>query len=192
MPFTFNLIPDPDTALEIERAYASLAALDIPDRDLVTQYGPCVTFLVVADRVRPDVLVEILKWKLPDMAALPVLFEEPCMIPGTPPALSLRVNPTEGLLALHHTVFMELPEEEVAIHYRPAHWQPHLKLSNFRGDRAAAAALVARLAVRWRKLSGTLTHLELVQYLPVQAIFQAPLPVPNGVKPLPTSPGRPR
>ncbi len=175
MPFAFNLIPDPSTSLAIERVYAGLATLDIPEQDLVTQYGPCVTILVVEDRVRPDVLIEVLKWKLPGMGALPVAFTEPCIIAGAPPTLSLRVRPTDALLALHHAVFMELPEEEVGLHYRPAYWQPHLKLSNFRGDRAAATALVAQVAARWRKLHGVLTHLELMQYPPVQAIWQAPL-----------------
>jgi len=52
LPFAFNLIPDPSTSLAIERVYAGLATLDIPEQDLVTQYGPCVTILVVEDRVR--------------------------------------------------------------------------------------------------------------------------------------------
>ena len=175
MPIAFNLTPDPHTSLEIERAYAGLASLHIPDQDLVTQYGPCVTVLVVADRVRAEMLVEVLKWKLPEMGALPVTFAAPCIIPGTPPTLSLRVPPTDALLALHHAVFMELPEEEVDLHYRPAYWQPHLKLSNFRGDRNAATSLLAQVGSRWRRLNGVLTHLELMQYPPVQAIWQAPL-----------------
>jgi hypothetical protein len=58
---------------------------------------------------------------------------------------------------------------------RLAYWQPHLKLSNFRGDRNAATSLLAQVASRWRRLNGVLTHLELMQYPPVQAIWQAPL-----------------
>lgn len=187
MPIAFNLTPDPNTSLEIERAYAGLASLHIRDQDLVTQYGPCVTVLVVADRVRAETLVKVLKWKLPEMGALPVTFAEPCIIAGMPPTLSLRVRPTDALLALHHTVFNELPEEEVDLHYRPAYWQPHLKLSNFRGDRDAATSLLAQVASRWRRLNGMLTHLELVQYPPVQAIWQAPLKAGTAGQAMPDS-----
>jgi hypothetical protein len=174
LPFAFNLTLDPNTSLEIERVYASLAALDIPERDLITQYGPCVTILVVGDHVRAALIVDVLKWKLPEMGALPVTFTEPCIIAGTPPALCLRVGPTDALLALHDMIFTELPAEEVHLHYRPAYWQPHLKLANVHGSRAADAALAARLAAKWHGLTGELNRLELLQYPPVQAIWHAP------------------
>ena len=174
MPFAFNLTLDPNTSLEIERVYAGLAALDIPERDLITQYGPCVTILVVGDYVRPALIVDVLKWKLPEMGALPVTFAEPCIIDGTPPALCLRVRPTDALLALHDMLYTELPAEEVHLHYRPAYWQPHLKLANVYGGRATGAALAARLAATWHGLTGELTRLELLQYPPVQAIWHAP------------------
>lgn len=175
MPFAFNLILDPQTSLEIERVYASLATFGIPERDLITQYGPCVTILVVGDRVRPALVVDVLKWKLPQMGALSVTFTQPCIIAGTPPALSLRVKPTDALLALHDMIYTELPEEEVHLHYRPAHWQPHLKLANVHGDRAAGARLAAKLASNWHELTGELNKLEVMQYPPVQAIWRAPL-----------------
>ena len=175
MPFAFNLILDPNTSFEIERVYASLATLNIPEQDLITQYGPCVTILVVGDRVRPALVLDVLKWKLPQMGALPVTFTGPCVIDGTPPALSLRVKPIEALLALHNMIYTELPEEEVHLHYRPAYWQPHLKLANVHGSRAADAALVAKVASSWHELTGELTKLEVLQYPPVQAIWHAPL-----------------
>ena len=175
LPYAFNLTLDPQASLAIERVYASLAALAVPDEDLVTQYGPCVTILVVGDRVRAGIIADVLKWKLPAMGALPVTFTEPCAIHGNPPTLSLRASPTAPLLALHHAIYAELPEEEVHLHYRPAHWQPHLKLSNIRAGRAAADALVAALASGWQPLGGVLDRLEVVQYPPVQSIWQAPL-----------------
>ena len=179
MPCAFNLMLDPVASLEIERLYAALVQLKIPEQDLVTQYGPCVTVLVVADRVPPDALLKLLEWKLPRMAAAAIRLTRPFMMPGTPPTLSLRVDPTAALLALHDAIYAELPEEEVQLHYRPAYWQPHLKLSNLHGDQAAAAALVAGVASGWRDLEGTLDHLEVMQYPPVQAIWQAPLPRPG-------------
>jgi hypothetical protein len=175
VPFAFNLTLDPKTSLEIERIYASLATFGIPAQDLITQYGPCVTILVVGDRVRPALVLDVLKWKLPQMGALPVTFTKPCVIDGTPPALSLRVRPTETLLALHNMIYTELPEEEVHLHYRPAYWQPHLKLANVHGGRAADAALAAKLASGWHGLAGELNRLEVLQYPPVQAIWHAPL-----------------
>ncbi len=175
LPFAFNLTLDPKTSFAIERVYASLAALDIPDRDLITQYGPCVTLLVVGDRVRPALVVDVLKWKLPQMGVLSVTFAEPCIIPGTPPALSLRVRPTDALLALHDMIYTELPEAEVHLHYRPAYWQPHLKLANVHGDRAAGARLAARVSSNWHGLTGELNTLEVLQYPPVQTIWHAPL-----------------
>ncbi len=175
MPFAFNLTLDPGTSLEIERVYAGLAMLDIPEQDLITQYGPCVTILVLGDRVRAEIVVEVLKWKLPQMGALTVAFTEPCVIDGTPPVLGLRVRPTDALLALHNTIFMELPEEEVHLHYRPAYWQPHLKLANVHGGRAAGAGLAARMALHWHELTGELNKLEVMHYPPVQAIWRAPL-----------------
>ena len=175
MPFAFNLTFDPKTSLEIERLYAGLAALDIPKHDLITQYGPCVTILVVNDRVRPAFVVEVLKLRLPEMGSVSAALTEPCIIDGTPPALSLRVRPTDELLALHNLVFNEMPEEEVHLHYRPAYWQPHVKLANVHGGRAADARLAARMATRWHRLAGELNALEVLQYPPVQAIWHAPL-----------------
>ncbi len=175
MPFALNLTLDPRALLEIERVYTTLAALEVPERDLVTQYGPCVTILVIGDRVRTSLVTDVLGWKLPAMAAVPVTFTEPCTIFGTPPTLSLRVSPAGGLLALHDAIYSELPEEEVHLHYRPAYWQPHLKLANLHGDRTVAERLVAGIAARWRPLSGVLDRLEVIQYPPVQSIWQAPL-----------------
>ena len=175
MPFAFNLTFDPKTSLEVERLYASLTALGIPKHDLITQYGPCITILVVGDRVRPAFVVDVLKLRLPEMGSVPAALTEPCIIDGTPPALSLRVRPTEALLALHNLIFNELPEEEVHLHYRPAYWQPHVKLANVHGGRAADARLAVRMAAEWHMLAGELNALEVLQYPPVQAIWQAPL-----------------
>jgi len=97
VPFAFNLIFDPKTSLEIERLHAGLAALDIPKHDLIMQYGPCVTILVVCDRVRPAFVVDVLKLRLPEMGSVSAALTEPCIIDGTPPALSLRVRPTDEL-----------------------------------------------------------------------------------------------
>ena len=175
MPFAFNLIFDPETSSRIERLYAGLAALDISKHDLITHYGPCVTILVVSDRVRPSFVKNVLKLRLPEMGSVPGTLTEPCIIDGTPPALSLRVRPTNELLALHNMVFNELPEEEVHLHYRPAYWQPHVKLANVHGGRAAGARLATRMAAQWHILAGELNALEVLQYPPVQAIWQAPL-----------------
>lgn len=175
MPFAFNLTANPETSLEIERLYARLATFNIPERDLITQYGPCVTILVVSDRVRPALVVDVLTWKLPQMGSLSIAFTEPCVIDGTPPALSLRIRPTEKLLALHDMIYSELPEAEVHLHYRPAYWQPHLKLANVHSGRAAGARLAGGLASGWRELTEELDTLEVLQYPPVQAIWHAPL-----------------
>ena len=175
MPYAFNLMLDAASALEIERAYAAMAAFGIPEHDLITQYGPCATILVVSDRVAAKTVAGILDWTLPRLAAQPVTIGGPCMIAGTPPALSLRVSPTATLLELHNRIYRELPEEEVHLLYRPAHWQPHVKLANFAGDRAAAATLMARVAAERQSTPGWLDRLEVIQYPPAQAIWQAPL-----------------
>ncbi len=178
MPYAFNLTLDPANSLQIERVYADLAALGIEDRDLVTQYGPCVTMLVVADDIHPDDIREALARQLPAAGALSVTFTEPCVILGRPPTLSLRVSPTSDLLALHNAIFNKLPEQAVHLQYRPAYWQPHLKLANIRRDQAAAAALLATMKAGWRQLDGVLDRLEVMQYPPVQSIWQAPLKRP--------------
>lgn len=183
MPFAFNLTFDPKTSLELERVYVDLAALDIPKRDLITQYGPCVTILVLGDRVRPAFVVDVLKLRLPEMASVSAELTKPCITDGTPPALSLRVRPTDALLALHNLVFNELPEEEVHLHYRPAYWQPHVKLANVHGGRTADERLAARMAAQWHVLTGELNALEVLQYPPVQAIWHAPLKIaPAGTR----------
>ncbi len=61
------------------------------------------------------------------------------------------------------------------LHYRPAYWQPHLKLANVHGDRAQGTGLVARMASNWRELTGELNTLEVLRYPPIQAIWHAPL-----------------
>ncbi len=174
MPFAFNLTLDPTCELQIERLYARLSRLDVPEHDLVTQYGPCVTLLAVSDRVQPKTISTLLEWKLPSLSALPVGFMTPCVIHGTPSTLSLRVAASDALLALHNAIFSELPEEEVHIHYRPAYWQPHLKLSNVR-DEPAGTRLATALAADWTQCAGTLDRLEVMQYSPVQSIWQATL-----------------
>lgn len=178
MPYAFNLTLDVESSLQIERVYADLAALGIPDHDLVTQYGPCVTILVIADEIHPDDVRKVLARQLPTVGALPVVFTEPCSIPGRPPTLSLRVSPTDDLLALHNALYNKLPEQAVHLQYRPAYWQPHLKLANIRQDQAAIAELVGMIAAGWRPLHGVLDRLEVMQYPPVQSIWQAPLKRP--------------
>jgi len=175
VPYAFNLTPDPETANEIERIYARLAVLRVPDHDLVTQYGPCVTLLVVTNQVSAEVITKVLAWKLPALSTSPVTFTEPWVMPGAPPTLSLRASPTDELLALHDAIYTELPEAEVHLHYRPAYWQPHLTLANVPGGPVAAAGLVAALASGWQPLSGWLDRLEVMRYPPVQPIWQAPL-----------------
>lgn len=122
MPYAFNLTLDPGTSLAVERVHTRLAALGIADQDLVTQYGPCVTIVVLSDRVRPKTVAVVLAWTVPRLAALPVALVEPCVIPGALRILSLRASPTEALLAPHNAIYTELPEEEVHLHYRPAYW----------------------------------------------------------------------
>ncbi len=175
MAIALNLVPDPETTLEIERMYPPLTALGVPERDLVTQFGPCVTVLVIGGRVKPGFVVDILKWKLPELARVPLTLTEPCIMPGTPPTLCVRVQPAQALLNVHHAIFEELPEEEVHLHYRPAHWQPHLKLANIHGDRPGGSALLAQSASSWRPLTGTLTHLEAIEFSPLRTLWQAPL-----------------
>ena len=175
MPYALNLTLDPAAADRIERVYARLAELDIPDGDLVTQYGPCVTVMIVKGRLAPDIIARTLELRLPMLAAVPVRFIEPCIILGSPPTLSLRVSATPSLLELHHTLFSEFQEDDVHLHYRPAYWQPHLKLAKVRENQKAASKLVAALAAGWHELSGVLDRLEVMQYSPVQSIWQAPL-----------------
>ena len=170
MPYAINLTLDPEAALQIERVYASLAALNIRDEDLVTQYGPCMTSLVVSDTIHADDLDEIIKRAIP--AALPIAFTEPCLIHGLPPTLCLRIAPTDSLLAMHNAIYRALPEQAVHLHYRPAYWQPHLKLANVRAEHLAAAALVASLAERWAPMTATLEALEVVHYPPTQTSLQ--------------------
>ncbi len=174
VPHALNLTLDATCQPKIERLYARLLRLEVPEQDLVTQYGPCVTLLVLADRVQPRTIRTLLEWKLSTLAALPVTFAEPCVVPGMSPTLSLRVVVTEALLELHNALYNELPEEEVHIHYRPAYWQPLLKLSNVR-DGHAGDRLAVALAAKWQPISGTLDGLEVMQYPPVQSIWQAML-----------------
>jgi hypothetical protein len=175
LPYAFNLLPDPQTSLAIEALYERAGALGVQAHDLVTQYGPCVTILVAGEKLHRDVIVRILEWKLPSLAAFGVSFGEPCMILGSPPTLSLRVTPSDALLALHDIFYTELPEEDVHLHYRPAYWQPHLKLANVHGGEAAGQRLVTAMAAGWQGLAGTMQQLEVVRYPPVQSIWQAPL-----------------
>jgi len=92
-----------------------------------------------------------------------------------PPTLGIRVRPTDELLALHYALFRSLPEQTVHLHYRPAYWQPHVKLANIRSDQATGTALVSAVSEIWRETDGNLDGLEVVRYSPVETIWQAPL-----------------
>lgn len=174
VPYALNLTLDGTCQLEIERLYAHLARLDVPDHDLVTQYGPCVTLLVLTDRVPPKEISMLLEWRLPTLSALAVTFATTCVTHDMPPTFGLRVAASSALLELHNAIYSELPEAEVNIHYRPAYWQPHLKLSNVR-DEQAGIRLAAALAPHWTPFGGTIDGLEVVQYPPAQSIWQATL-----------------
>ncbi|MGI4952495.1 MAG: 2'-5' RNA ligase family protein [Janthinobacterium lividum] len=174
MPYALNLTLNGASRLEIERLYARLSRLDVPEHDLVTQYGPCITLLVLTDRVTPRGISRLLEWKLQTLSTLAVTFAMTCVTHGRPPTLGLRVEASGALLELHDAIYRELPEEEVNIHYRPAYWQPHLKLSNVR-DEQAGARLAAALMPHWTPFGGTIDGLEVVQYPPVQSIWQATL-----------------
>lgn len=60
---------------------------------------------------------------------------------------------------LPHAIYIRLPEEEVHLHYRPAYWQPYLKLSNFRDDRLAGDML----AQERRAANDRLDRFDLIQ-----------------------------
>ncbi len=176
MPVAINLTLDPDTALAVEGAYARLTGMGVADRDLVTQYGPCVTLLVVADTVHPDDIAEGLHRRLPALGALAVTLGAPFIAHGsTPPTLALAVEAGDALLGMHAALFTTLPEAAVHPYYRPADWRPHVKLANVRGDRGAAARLVAALESVWQPVRGRLEQLEALRYPPVEALWQAPL-----------------
>ena len=177
VPYAFNLTLDDACQQRIEHLYARLSRLDVPDHDLVTQYGPCVTLLVLAARVPAGTVSALLAWKLPALSALAATFTGPCVIHGSPPTLALRVAASDALLALHDALYSELPEAEVHLRYRPAHWQPHLKLSNVR-DETAGARLAAALTPACTPFAGTLGALEVMHYPPVQSIWQATLRAP--------------
>lgn len=175
MAFAINLTVDDALSALIERGYARLAALQVPDHDLVTQYGPCITVLVLDDTLLTETVARTLELRLPQLAAFPVAVTEPGIIPGTPPTLGLRVDPTPPLLALHAALYSEFPEDRVHLHYRPAYWQPHLKLANVRQDHAAAARLLDAAGALPPAQPGHATGLELVRYPPVQSVWQARL-----------------
>ena len=171
MPYALNLTLDPATSLQIERVYASLGALGIAEQDLVTQYGPCVTILVIADSVHRDDIREALRRVVPKAEAIVVIVTEPCIIYGTPPTLSLRVNPASGLLALHNALYRSVPEQAVHLHYQPAYWQPHIKLANVSRDQSITSKLSAAMGRTWQPMTATLTALEVIHFPPVEAIW---------------------
>ncbi len=175
MPYAINLRLDPATALEIELLQARLVAAGVPERDVVDQFGACVTLLTVSDRVHPDDVTETMERRAPGFAAAPASLGRPCVVAGATPTLGLRVELGDALRAMHYAIFICLPEHEVHLHHRPAHWQPHVKLANARGGPESASALIAALAQGRLPTACTLDRLEVVRYPPVQAIWQAPL-----------------
>ena len=175
MPYAINLKLDDKSSTDIEQVYSQLAALQVSEQDIVTQYGPCVTLLIVTEMVSPETLARTLELRLPELNALAVNFSEPCIIQGSPPTLSLRVALTDSLLSFHSAIFSEFTEDDVHLHYRPAYWQPHLKLCNVRGGRLRADHLLTGVAATWLERGATLDTLEVVRYSPVQAVWQARL-----------------
>ena len=166
MPYALNLTLDTSAALAIERVSASLAALGVREQDLVTQYGPCVTILIVGDTVHPDDILETVRRHVPRTEAFVASLNEPCVIHGTPPTLGLRVSPTDALLALHNAIYRSIPEPAVYLHYRPAHWQPHLKLANVSADMTVANSIATALAETWRAVDATWIAMEIMRYPP--------------------------
>jgi hypothetical protein len=175
LSYALNLTLDAAASLQIERVYGSLGALGIAEHDLVTQYGPCVTILVIADSVHWDDVLETLRRFVPKADAIAVAVTEPCIILGTPPTLGLRVSPADGLLALHNALYRCVPEQAVHLHYRPAYWQPHIKLANVSGDQSVSSAVSAAMARSWQQMQASLTALEVIRFPPVEAIWHGRL-----------------
>lgn len=186
MPYAFNLVLDPEAASGIERIYATLVRLGVADHDIVTHYGPCVTILVIDDSLHCDDMKELLARQVRRTGEVIVKLTEPCIITGTPQTLCLRVSPTAGLLALHYFLFSNLSVQAVHLHYRPAYWQPHIKLANIRPDRAYQKKLSLALASHWIPMPATLRAIEVIHYPPTETVWQAPLqrgPVPPTIRP---------
>ena len=161
--------------MKIEGLYAYLAAHGVPDHDIVAHYGPCVTLLVISDDVTSSILIDALERQLSTTTSLAVVIGKPCSIPGLPPTLALRIDPAQQLLFLHHAIYLALPEQEVHLHYRPAYWQPHVKLANLRGDNVAVTTLIASVSAQRRPSNGMLGWIEVIRYPPAHTIWQAPL-----------------
>jgi hypothetical protein len=176
LPYALNVTLDPASSVIVERLYDVLAELGVEEQDIVRHYGPCVTLLIVSDSVHPDDVGETLARRVRDFSSFAVAFGEPCVVAGgPPPTLGLRVAPIQQLLSLHNAICTTFSEQQVHLHYRPAHWQPHVKLANARGSRLEAVRLAATLASRWEPLAGQLEGLEVISYPPTQSIWKAPL-----------------
>ena len=173
LPYALNLTLDPTSSLEVERLYRRLVQQGVSERDIISQYGPCVTLLVMSDSAHADDIAEAAAHYLRKCVVFPITFTGACVV-GLPLILGMRIAPDDRLLSLHNAIYNSFPEQQVHLHYRPAHWQPHLKLSNLRSVQAEAVKLVDALNEERQTQHATSEALELIHYVPVQSIWQAP------------------
>lgn len=175
MPFAINLTLDQESALAVDGALARLATLGVADRDMITQYGACVTLLVVDDTMRADRLADLLRTKVGSIAAIEIELADAELYPSTPPSLGLRVTEAKRLLEAHQTIFRLFPEDSVDARSAPAHWRPHVRLARARGRDQDRRRLLDATSERWRPRRARLDRLELMRYMPVQSVWWAPL-----------------
>ena len=122
MPYALNLTLDSKSTLEVDWLYHRLVQQGVSEHDIISQYGPCVTLLVMSDNAHADDIAEVAARHLRKFVAFPITFSEPCVTVGVPSTLGLRVTPDDGLLSLHNAIYNSFPEQQVHLHYRPAHW----------------------------------------------------------------------
>lgn len=185
MPFAINLCLDEPSSLAVDGALAQLASLGVADRDMIIQYGACVTLLVVDDTIRADRLSDLLRRAVVGIGEVEVELGGPRLYPSMPPSIGLSVSAADSLLAAHDRLFRELPVDSVDMRNAPAHWQPHVRLANARGRDSDRRRLLNSLGETWKKRTARLDHLELIRYMPVQPVWRAPLAATHGAGPRP-------
>jgi 2'-5' RNA ligase len=175
MGFAVILYLDPAAEAEVRSLWASLAEKDISSVMATMGIRPHVS-LAGLEHVEAGPFCQALDVFAQSMPPVAVKFESVGTFPTEQGVVYLAPIVTRELLRLHEEFSHLLVEMGLASHdyYRPGNWVPHCTAAiNLTPEEVSAAVTVCCQSDVFH--AATLTHIGLVEYLPVREICTFPL-----------------
>jgi 2'-5' RNA ligase len=170
MPISITMPLNDEAADIVKEIWQRLSRLGLALDCLVPGNKPHITLAVLQNELPLPHLRAVLDGVSSGENALEVTTPLAGVFPGAASSICLLPAKTPQLARLHHSVVERLSLSNILPHYHPQHWIPHITLSrNIRDAKRAIAGLQCVLD-GWEPLQLRLTAIEIVRFLPVEAL----------------------